>query len=768
METVTGYTEEDGVVEVETLPAVPMPFDLNVDGLSVTDTKEKKNGEIEETTYRLCGHLLVDSKTQDEHGGNRGRLLKFKDDLGHSKELVMDMMSLAGDGRDIIAKLLGMGLLIESPHMPNTRNKLMQYLSRCQPERMLTAVSTTGWHGESFILPDETFGSSDDVVLSGAQTSIYTQRGTLEEWQQHVGALCLGNSRLLFSTAFAFCGPLMPLTGDDSAGVNWVGDSSTGKSTSQCVAASVWGNPEPGKFLAKWNMTPAALEVIAALRNHAFLPIDELGEVDGKAAGPAMYQLASGVMKGRGKAEGGIRDLKTWKTPFLSSAEKTLAQHVEDAGKRVYAGQQTRMVDIFSDAGCGMGAFEELHQFLEQHEGNVKAAGAAFADKLKANATKYHGTASRAFLRALLERGTDKALGFIAAQRDEFMARLPASAGGQVRRASKLFALIAAAGELASDLGVTGWPAGAAFEAVGRVHDDWLAENGSGNLEEKQALTQIRLFLELHGESRLRRRAGDEERVIQNHAGWYELSVKDGTVDYYLKPMVFEKEICKGFRKDAVIGWLDARGLLRYNPGRKQLRFRANEGAVWVYCISSKIFDDDNSDGGSKRPRTPRTPRTDDDNNNKNNDLECSQSVLSPFSLDPDSVLTDPTVIPAENRVGTGEAQETCGIPEDVPTVLGVLTDSDANIKSSAFVWEYRLSGETEFQSLKVGSDIDRAQAIAKIKALHKGAGVAELNPLQVKHPGAARVKQQLDRKAARNPRSQLAAFAALSSEKPG
>jgi putative DNA primase/helicase len=80
---------------------------------------------------------------------------------------------------------------------------------------------------------------------------------------------------------------------------------------------------------------------------------------------------------------------------------------------------------------------------------------------------------------------------------------VPDTADGQIQRAGRRFALVAAAGELASARGLTGWPAGEATEGVKRCFLAWIRARaaGFGSSEETEALRQVRAFLEKNGDA---------------------------------------------------------------------------------------------------------------------------------------------------------------------------------------------------------------------------------------------------------------------------
>ena len=102
---------------------------------------------------------------------------------------------------------------------------------------------------------------------------------------------------------------------------------------------------------------------------------------------------------------------------------------------------------------------------------------------------------------------------------------VPELASGQVQRVGRRFALIAAAGELATEAGITGWPAGEATDAARRCFNAWIEARpgGIGMSEEAQMLRQMRGWFGLHGEARFthwNRADDDHAPKTMNRAGW--------------------------------------------------------------------------------------------------------------------------------------------------------------------------------------------------------------------------------------------------------
>ncbi len=70
------------------------------------------------------------------------------------------------------------------------RNRLHEYISTCRPDERAQCVRRIGWHGDAFVLPDETIGDTgDERVLLQKESHLnhaFNIEGTLADWQEHV------------------------------------------------------------------------------------------------------------------------------------------------------------------------------------------------------------------------------------------------------------------------------------------------------------------------------------------------------------------------------------------------------------------------------------------------------------------------------------------------------------------------------------------------------------------------------------------------------
>ncbi|HKB59525.1 MAG TPA: DUF927 domain-containing protein [Gallionellaceae bacterium] len=577
------------------------PFSLKDDGVYYFG----KNAEGDTLPPMwICSPLEICATTRDAKNESWGRLLEFADLDGNRHAWAMPMELLKGDGAEYRGTLLSMGLQI-SPS-GKARNLLTQYIQTAKVDKRARCVERTGWHGRVFVLPEVTIGESDERVLFQSATATpgaFRQKGNLATWRMNVASMCVGNSRLLFAVSTAFAAPLLQLCGMESGGVHLRGDSSTGKTTALRAASSVWGGSE---YLQRWRATDNGLEALASQHSDCLLVLDELSQVDPKAAGEAAYMLANGSGKARANRNGSLRDPANWRVLFLSSGEAGLAEHMAMAGKKPKAGQEVRLLDIPADAGAGIGMFEDLHQY---------ANGAAFSKAITDASAKHYGVAAMAFLDKLVAHGDRINEWVKKAQREFAQSHVGNDSGGQVHRAALRFALIGAAGEMATKWEITCWEPGAAMRAAQACFSAWLAQRGgAGNLEEMQMLAQVRRFLELHGEARFTdwdrpvsntdshpprtiQRAGYRRHVLAMDDGGIAIYLESGEravhTEYYIMPETFKQEVCSGFDYRAVCRLLQTNGILLTEGAsftRKE-RLPGGEGNVRCYRVTHKIWE---------------------------------------------------------------------------------------------------------------------------------------------------------------------------------
>ena len=173
-------------------------------------------------------------------------------------------------------------------------------------------------------------------------------------------------------------------------------------------------------------------------------------------------------------------------------------------------------------------------------------------------------------------------------------------ASGQVKRGARRFALIAAAGDMATEAGFTGWPAGEASRAARVCFEAWTRTRagGLGASERTQALSQVRYWIEKNAEANLtlwHRIADAKKANTPMRCGFRRLVDDDGEpvkfdpaqdycddkappektssamaqTEYLISVEAFKRDLCKGFSPDFVVRVLKDHDLLVHDLDRQ-------------------------------------------------------------------------------------------------------------------------------------------------------------------------------------------------------
>lgn len=576
---VTGVTER----EPDSIPAEARPcfrvFDEPVrireaagclrPGVWYFGLKHGKGDETPPLTQQwICSPLHLEAVTHDDQGNNFGRLLRFRNTLGQWRQWAMPMELLRGAGDELRGELLAMGVHID----PAAHRLLGQYLQASVPKNRVLCALQVGWCGDSYVLPDEVIGPNAEAVIfqSGERShDEHTRAGTLEGWCAEIAARAVGNPLLVLALSAAFAGPVLARCNAESGGIHYVGDSSTGKTTAIEAACSVWGGPN---YRRSWRATANGMEGAAALFNDGLLALDEISECDPREVGAIVYALGNGRGKQRASRSGQARSVARWRCMVLSSGERTIATTMAEGGHRVKAGQAVRLLDV--PAARRYGAWDDLHGL---------PSGTAFSDAIKRAAATHYGHAGRAFLRHLTHDNRDLC---VMLERIKALPWFQAASGeGQERRAAARFALLALAGELATEYGITGWPEGVAIESAKVAYEAWRSMRGGGNDERRQILEQLAGFIERHGDSRFSSVEGDRDFPVHNRAGWWTDLGDQGR--QYLFTSDGIREALKGFDFTRALDVLQEAGVID-PPGADGKRSKAPKiggRTVRVYAV---------------------------------------------------------------------------------------------------------------------------------------------------------------------------------------
>jgi len=500
----------------------------------------------------ISAKVEVVAQVRDTESTGWGRLITFKDQDGEERTYTLRFANISRDCDAILGALRDRGLIITST---GHARKLVDFIHDVKVDRKMRTTELAGWFDrKAFVLPGRTIGNTDEeIVFSNENLKMkpFLSKGTLAEWQENVARYCIGNHVLAFAACTAFAAPLLHIIHQENGGFNLMGDSSIGKSTAMAVATSIFGNPKDA--IQKWNMTINSLEGVAKAYNDFMLPLDEIGQSTANQIGEIVYMLGNGSGKGRANIHGEARKRVQFRTMVLSNGEKTLEEHMGEASKKVKAGQEVRLVDFAANCDLGLGIYQNIFDFENSR---------LFNDTLLHNTKLYYGTAFDEFIRQVIaNRDTlqERVKEFI----DAFLQQgTMKEASGQVQRIASRFALLAAAGILATGYGITKWPEDEAGKAVLFCFNKWLAQRGNVVQSEKTHLiSQVQAFFEANADSRFTRIAGlaAENTAIRDRVGFKEMT--DGSIRFFVLPNQLDL-IIKGFNKTSAVKTLVSEGYI--------------------------------------------------------------------------------------------------------------------------------------------------------------------------------------------------------------
>ena len=343
--------------------------------------------------------------------------VKLAFSLGRRWSTIIEDRSIISDSRSIIG-LSKYGIMVNS----ETSKPLVRYLADVEqmnydqiPE--VSSVGRLGW------IDDYGFSPYVDGLVFDGEEEYRTRFESIQEhgrrdvWLDTVKAVRSGKTpgnviaRIVLAASFASvlvkpcnCLPFF---------VHLWGGTETGKTVGLLLAASVWGNPEIGKYIQTFNATEVSKELGAAFCNSLPLIIDELQLIkdNRKDFDRMIYQLSEGVGRSRGRKQGGLQKTPTWRNCIITTGEFPIISANSGAG----AVNRTIEVDchalhLFDDpkhtatalyANYGFAGQEFVEHLMEEGvPERVQQLQEAMQDALKTDDTMDKQTASAALILA--------------------------------------------------------------------------------------------------------------------------------------------------------------------------------------------------------------------------------------------------------------------------------------------------------------------------------------------------------------------------------
>jgi hypothetical protein len=350
------------------------PFELITEGWRADDFGIVKDGPFGGEIIACVHPIMPVKRLINIDGGVEKLEIAFRKGYQWRKE-IFDRKQLAS-ANSIVPSLSDRGVAVTS----ESAKHLVQFLHDVEnrnydkiPESM--SVTRLGWIGEYGFSP-----YMDNIIFDGEASFRHRfesvkQHGNYDAWLKAVKKIrSSGNVPAKMLLAASFASVLVEPCGGLPFFVHLFGGTGTGKTVGMMLAASVWADPEMGRYVHTFNSTMVAQELSAGFVNSMPLILDELQIIkDKKDFDQIIYQLSEGVGRSRGQKTGGLQRTTTWQNCIITSGEQPISN--SNSG----GGAINRIIEISCD---DVNLFDEPDKLVAVLRKNYGYAGKKFIEEL--------------------------------------------------------------------------------------------------------------------------------------------------------------------------------------------------------------------------------------------------------------------------------------------------------------------------------------------------------------------------------------------------
>lgn len=288
------------------------------------------------------------------------------------REVIVEKSVISSSNKIVALSDQGLGVTSENAKL------LVRYLSDVEnmnydiiPEAY--SFSRLGYiEGEGFVPYVDKLVFDGDLNFRTLFKSV-SQKGDKKVWKEEIKKVRAYSTPAKIVIAASLASVLVPVCNAQVFFVHlWSSTSGTGKTVALMCAASVWGDPELGKYIQTFNSTQVGQERYAAFLNQLPLMIDELQL--GNREKFSVYQLSEGVGRTRGNKTGGVDRTATWSNSVITTGETPLIRQSDGAGAF------NRTIDI--ECSASEKVIEDGHKTTQVIKNNYGFAGRDFVSIL--------------------------------------------------------------------------------------------------------------------------------------------------------------------------------------------------------------------------------------------------------------------------------------------------------------------------------------------------------------------------------------------------
>lgn len=250
---------------------------------------------------------------------------------------------------------------------------LVKYLSDVEalnydiiPE--IKAFDRLGWMDDyqsfSPYLKGAVFDDAD--AFRGVYDAVTTHHGSFDAWMRDALAIRKTSPvQTKMALAASLASAIVKPCGANPFFLHLWGGTEAGKTVALMFAASVWADPECGRYWKTFDSTAVGQEKMAGFLGNLPLIIDELMLIrDKKSFDDIVYRLSEGQGRTRGNKEGGVQRQETWRLAVITTGEQPLSSAASGGGavNRVIDCECT--TKLFKDPHWAANSFRQNYGWL--------------------------------------------------------------------------------------------------------------------------------------------------------------------------------------------------------------------------------------------------------------------------------------------------------------------------------------------------------------------------------------------------------------------
>ena len=309
------------------------PFALHVgdwiaDADGVKRMAQDRNGNLKAEYASHMPVMPLEILQNTEEGTEKIRIGFYK--YGQWNKILVPR-SLAASKVKIV-ELADRGLDVTS----DNARLLVKYLSEAAALNMDTipvikSCRHMGWAGKAFLPYTGDMRLDSESQFQDLIASV-SSRGDLQEWIDYTGEL-RKNIALRLVMGASFASPLIARVNALPFVFHLWGGTGFGKTVGLMTAASIWGDPRPGRLTRTMNMTVnSMMQMASVLRNLPFFG-DELQTIKSRFENydRLVMQVTEGINRGR-MTDTALQQQMTWENAFIFTGEEPCTQNVSGGG----------------------------------------------------------------------------------------------------------------------------------------------------------------------------------------------------------------------------------------------------------------------------------------------------------------------------------------------------------------------------------------------------------------------------------------------------